>query len=254
MAMTEPIYADDAERLLRYGMAFIWLATGVLVIHPHYREIGGDYLATMGLGSELMVATCIGEIALAVYMLRCKRMSLWLVLLQTAAIGGFSMILAVVEPMLLVHYLGMLTKNLPLLACIWAAWLLAEDGWTPRTTWVLRGGMAIIWITEGVLPKMLFLQPGEVEIIQAFGLSADQAASLIWVTGLAQAISGVAVLLLRGRLLWCLLLLQWLALLLLPLMVTIVQPLMWVHPFGPLTKSMTIGIGTFVAWRRCSSF
>jgi hypothetical protein len=254
MTEQDAMPAERAERILRYGMAFIWLATGVLVLHPHYRQLGSEYLGRMGIGPRLMVATCIGEIGFALYLLRCKRMTLLPALMQTAAIGGFTVILAALEPMLLVHYLGVLTKNLPLLACIWAAWLLAEEGWTPRASWLLRAGMAVVWLSEGILPKMLFLQPGEIEFVQAFGLTAEQAASLIWATGLVQAISGVAVLLLRGGWLWGLLLAQCLALAFLPLMVAIVQPLMMVHPFGPLTKSLTIAAGTFVVWRRCASF
>jgi hypothetical protein len=58
---------------------------------------------------------------------------------------------------------------------------------------------------------------------------------------------------LRGRLLRWLVGAQLLALVLLPIMVTVPIPLMWVHPFGPLTKNVVIIAGTYVLWKRCSS-
>ena len=197
-----------------------------------------------------MVATCVGEVVLAVY-LALRPMSLLLALLQTGAIVTFTIILGVLEPMLLVHYLGMLSKNLPLVGCIWVCWLLTKEGWTPRSTWLLRAAMAVVWITEGIFPKMLFLQTGEVEVVQAIGLSAQAAATLIWITGLCQALSGVAALVLRGTALRALLLAQLLALVFLPQLVTVVQPEMWVHPFGPLTKVVPIVVGTAILWRQC---
>ncbi len=245
--------ARQSEQVLRYAIAFVWVATAALVLHPDYRAIGNAYLARMGLDSWWMVAACTCELALGLYLIVTRRMSWWLATGQTLAIAGFTVSLAVLEPALLVHYLGILTKNLPLVACIWTCWLLAEEDWSRRSIWVLRGGMAVIWITEGILPKMIFLQAGEVAALSSFGLSAELAADVIFVTGLCQAISGVAALLLRGRPLRVLLFAQGLALIFLPLMISACQAHMWLHPFGPLTKNIPILVGTAVLWRRCGS-
>ena len=198
-----------------------------------------------------MVLTCVGEVLLAVY-LALRPMSLLLAVLQTGAIVTFTAILGVLEPMLLVHYLGMLSKNLPLVVCIWVCWLLTREGWTTRCTWLLRSAMAVVWITEGLFPKMLFLQQGELEVVEAFGVGARTGAVLIWITGLCQVVSGLAALVLRGKALGLLLLAQLLALVFLPLMVTVVQPEMWVHPFGPLTKVVPLVVGTAILWRQCA--
>ena len=71
--------------------------------------------------------------------------------------------------------------------------------------------------------------------------------------GAGQVASGILALLLRGNwlqlLLWC----QVLSLVVLPLLVSWQLPLLWIHPFGPLTKNLPILAGTIVVARRCSA-
>lgn len=240
-----------AEQVLRYSVAFVWLATGLLVLHPGYRAVGDRWLAPLGLPSGIMFFACAGEVALGVWLL-ARPMTRWLCVLQTALVAGFTVVLAALEPMLLVHPLGVLSKNLPLLALVWLAWLLSSEGWTARATTLLRLGVAVPWLTEGIFPKLLFQQPLELDIVERLGL-ASHASSVIAAVGVLQALSGVAALLLRGRALRLLLWAQALALALLPLLVGAVVPEMWIHPFGPLTKTVPILVGTVVLVRRCSS-
>ena len=251
-AVAEARSAEEAERALRLSVAFVWLATGVCVLHPHYRSVGAPYLAPLGFGPWLMFATCAGEVALALY-LALKPMSWWLAGLQTGAVIFFTLVLGVIEPMLLVHYLGVLSKNVPLLAVLWASWLLARAGWSKRVEWLLRAGLAAVWLTEGIFPKLLFQQPGEVAVVMSLGLTPKAAGLLIAVAGALQALSGLGLVVLRGRGLELLLLAQAAALVVLPLLVTASQPLMWVHPFGPLTKTVPLLVATVVLWRRCRS-
>jgi hypothetical protein len=37
------------ERALCGGAAFVWLTTGLAILHPYYREVGHHYLARLGL-------------------------------------------------------------------------------------------------------------------------------------------------------------------------------------------------------------
>lgn len=244
--------ATAAERLLRASLAFVWLATGALVLHPAYRAEGAAWLARMGVGPWLMVATCVGEVVFAGVVL-ARRTSLALAVAQTAPIAAFTVILAALDPWLLAHPLGVLSKNLPLVAMAWTAWLLAREGWSARAERLLAAGTAVVWITEGLFPKVLFPQPLEVGIIAWWGVSEATARTMIRVTGALQVASGVLALTLRGRPLRALLGAQLLALLVLPVVVTVPLPLLWVHPFGPLTKNVVILAGTYVRWRRCSS-
>jgi uncharacterized membrane protein YphA (DoxX/SURF4 family) len=241
--------AVDDEALLRRGVAMVWLATGLGVFHPYYRAIGNGYLRPLGLPALVMVATCAVEIGLS--------LALWLrptdlrqALAQTAPVIAFTLILGFEQPLLLVHPFGVLSKNLPLLGAVWAAYLLQREGWTPRAERTLRVSMAIVWLTEGLFPKLLYVSPLETQVVMALGVSAATAVTLIHVAGALQMLSGLGVLLLRGRPLTWLLGALLAGLVLLPLLVTRSHPSMWVHPFGPLTKNFPILAGSFVLLRR----
>jgi hypothetical protein len=239
-------------RLLCRGIASIWLLTGVLVLHPYFRTVGGAYLDRRGLPQVLMFAVCAFEVVLGWRVWR-GRMTPPLAALQVVLVAGFTAVLALAEPMLLVHPFGMLTKNLPILAMIVTAALVDRDGWTPRATWILRAGMAVVWITEGLLPKVFFQQAMELRVVAQSGLVPMDPSLFLTGMGLLQALSGLLVLVLRGAPLRLLLGAQVLALVVLPLLVSLQEPLLWVHPFGPMTKSLPLIAGTIVVQRRYSS-
>jgi len=164
------VQPQSDARLLRWAVACVWLATGLLVVAPEYRRIGIGYLDRLHLPVWVMYATCPAEIAIGLRV-ALGQSATWLTLLQIGMIVTFTLILAVLEPMLLVSPFGFLTKNLPLLAVIGTTWLLEREGWTPRTMWLLRGGIGIIWITEGLLPKVFFQQPDELLLVAQSGLA-----------------------------------------------------------------------------------
>jgi hypothetical protein len=254
-AATPPAVED--ARLLRAGAASIWLCTGLLVLHPEYRRIGGEQLDALGLPHLLMVLTCAAEVVLGLLVLRGGRRP-WeshaIAAVQAALVLGFTAILAVQDPTLLVHRFGILTKNLPLLAVVACTWQLERDGrWTARALWTLRAGVAVIWITEGLLPKVLFQSPLELEVVRQSHLVPFDASLFLVGMGLAQVASGILALALRGRPLHLLLACQIAALVVLPLLVSWQEPLLWVHPFGPMTKNIPILLGTLVALRRLRS-
>ncbi len=237
------------QRALRAGVGLVWLTTGLAVLHPAYRQIGHAYLDRLGLPDAAMVAACAAEVVLGLRVLLGPPAT-WVTAAQFVLVAGFTAILALLDPSLLVHPDGVLTKNLPLLAVVGTAWLLPREGWSPRAIRLLRGGMAIIWITEGLLPKILFQEPWEVQLVASSGLVRGDPAVFLRILGITEMLSGVAALLLRGRPLRWLLLAQLAALVALPLLVGWRKPLLWVHPFGPLTKNLPIISGTAVLWGR----
>ena len=85
------------QSLAAPGVAFIWLATGLAVLHPHYRAQGVKYLEPLGLPPWVMLAACIGEVLLGLRVL-FGRAATWLVLVQAAAIVAFTVILGVTQP------------------------------------------------------------------------------------------------------------------------------------------------------------
>ncbi len=245
-------FAEPFEtRCLRVAIASIWLLTGVLVVHPHYRAVGEGWLAPLGLPGWVMFPVCLFEIGLAVRILMGP-MTTALAAVQVAMVGGFTLILAALDPALLVHPFGLLTKNIPLLALIGVAWLLPREGWTPRTTWGLRVGMAVIWISEGIFPKILFQQEMERDVVARTGLVPMDPEVFLVILGVAQAISGVLALTLRGRPLRFVVGAQIAGLVALPTLVSAWDPLLWVHPFGPMTKNIPIILGSILVYRRLS--
>lgn len=246
--MVEP--ASRGELLfMKVGAASIWFTTALGVLHPFYRSVGGEFLTRLGLPDWLMWATCAGELVLAVIVVVSPPRA-WLFVAQAGAVSVFTVILAALDPMLLAHPFGVLSKNLPFLALVTATWLVGREGWTPRATWILRGGMAVVWMTEGLVPKILFQQPMEVAVVANSGLVPMAPEAFLKLLGVAQLVSGVLALVLGGRLLRALLVAQVFALVVLPLLVSWQDPTLWVHPFGPMTKNVPIVFGTLMVLHR----
>ena len=59
--MAQPTPVSD-EKALRAAVAFVWLATGLAVLHPSYRDLGRHYLAPLGLPDAVMYAACAAEV------------------------------------------------------------------------------------------------------------------------------------------------------------------------------------------------
>jgi hypothetical protein len=226
-------------RWLRWSVAFVWLVTGVSVLHPYYRETGSAYLAPLGLPDWVMVATCLFEVLLGLWV-ALGPTSTWITVLQLVLILGFTAILGVTQSPLLINPFGMLTKNLPLLAVVGTAWLVEREGWSRRALWLLRAGVAVIWITEGIFPKILFQQEAELAMVRRTPLLVAVPSSFLVFMGVFEAASGVGVLVLRGRPLRALLACQLAALVGLPLIAGFLDPTLWVHPFEPLFKNVPI--------------
>lgn len=239
---------DLTSRWLRASVAAVWLITGVSVIHPFYWSVGAGYLGKIGLPVGLMPATCGAEVILGLWVLLKPATGL-LTALQASMVLTFTAILAVAEPMLLVSPFGVLTKNVPLLAALLAAWEIQARGWSPRPWRVLQWGVAFIWLSEGILPKMLFQQQVELSIAERTGLSFGNPSAVLLLIGGMQAASGVATLLLRGWLRLAVWGAQAVALVLLPVVVGFLEPWLWVHPFGPFSKNLPILASTFVLMR-----
>ncbi len=239
-----PPAANDPElRLLRWSVACVWLATGVLVLHPTYRAIGHEYLARLGLPDGVMVVTCVFEILLGLRV-GLGRATTAVTVLQAAMVITFTIILGCLDPTLLVNPFGMLTKNVPLLAVVGTAWLVEREGWSRRAVWLLRGGIAAVWLTEGIFPKILFQQAVELNMVTRFGMVPLPAEVFLVLMGVAEAASGVLVLVLPPRPLRWLLGCQLVALAVLPLVAGALDPELWVHPFMPLVKNLPIIAGT----------
>jgi hypothetical protein len=245
-----PMRLPADETLLRCSLAAVWLATGGLVLHPGYRAAAAPWLQAVHLPDAVMWATCGAEILLGLLLLR-PQPPRWVWPLQGAMVLAFTAILVVADPALLAHPLGILTKNIPfLLVVLVLGFRRMPAAGLPV---VLRLAAAIPWFTEGLLPKIAFQTPWELALVPRMGFEATSPTVVLTAVGLAQAISGVLALTLRGRALQVLLIGHAAALIVLPVWIGWLEPAWWVHPFGPLTKNLPILAATIVLVRRCSS-
>src|SRR5262245_55686094 len=93
---------------LRLAVAFIWLITGLGVLHPQYRAIGERYLEPLALPETAMVACCLLEVILGLRILFLPPRP-WLVIFQLLLLASFTVILAIIEPALLRSPFGVLS-------------------------------------------------------------------------------------------------------------------------------------------------
>ena len=122
-------------------------------------------------------------------------------------------------------------------------WL--EEGIDPATSAaqslihaVARGVLGFIWIYQGVVPKLVFQDTGEREILRASGLVAGLESRVLTAVGLAEVAFGVLFLTLwRARSLF---LVNAALLVLLVLGAAFSQPRLLVAPFNPLTLNLAM--------------
>lgn len=247
--MTPPAIDRRDVFWLRLALAFIWLATGLGIVFEAYKQVGRVYLPQLGLGDRAMGMACLFEVLLGLRLLLGPAGTV-LALLQAVMIVFFTVVLAILDPALLWDPFGVLTKNVPLLALVGTVWLVEREGWTPRALWLLRGGMASIWLLEGILPALLFQSETLRDVLRWSGLALIDPGLELRIIAVLQILSAVAVLLLRGWPLRVLLVCQILGLVAICGLIGGYNKALLVHPFGPVTKNISILIGTVVVLRR----
>ena len=113
-----------------------------------------------------------------------------------------------------------------------------------QVAWVARITLALVFIWHGLVPKILWLSPGELAMIQAHGLPAPE-----WVArmaGAAEILLG-ALLLMRNRR-WPVLLAAALLIALL-LDVALMSPHLLLQAFNPLSTNLAALALCWVVWR-----
>ena len=119
----------------------------------------------------------------------------------------------------------------------------------PQIAWVARIVLALVFIWHGLVPKIIWLSPDELAMIQAHGLPAHSLPAPEWVAriaGLGEIILGVLLLWRRQR--WPLLLAGVLLIGLL-LDVALFSPHLLLQAFNPLTTNLTALALCWLAWR-----
>ena len=107
--------------LLRYAIAFVWIATGIVSLGIYPVEESYALLARVGLTGAAAALALYGaallDLAFGVGTLVMKRRK-WLWRAQIALIAGYTVIISFFLPEYWAHPYGPLTKNLPMLAAL----------------------------------------------------------------------------------------------------------------------------------------
>lgn len=111
--------------VLRYALAFVWVATGVVCLWGNTPEARYGMLHKSGISGPLVDSAldvlCFAELPLGLWIATGWKLR-WSGALQLLLIGSFSVFLLFTQPEAWLHVYGPLTKNLPLMAAI-AVWM-----------------------------------------------------------------------------------------------------------------------------------
>lgn len=103
---------------------------------------------------------------------------------------------------------------------------------------VIHGALALIWIYQGLVPKLMFPHTGELEIMAAVPLLQANAALWVQIAGILEILFGL--LFLWPRLSRPLHILNILSLLLMGIAALVSQPLALIAPFNPVSLSLAM--------------
>lgn len=95
--------------------------------------------------------------------------------------------------------------------------------------------LVVLWCYEGLVPKLLFPEAGELELLRQSGLAGEQEGLVLTLLGIAEIGVGLLTLLFHKSRLWYRLLMSLLAILMLGAWMT--DPQLMQAPFNPLTLS-----------------
>jgi len=110
---------------------------------------------------------------------------------------------------------------------------------TPLLQLVARLSLAVLWIFTGITSAFLAPEIGY-EVLAIGGITGRLADLSIAAGSLLDVILGIWVL--SGKQLKACYAVQCLAMLTYTLLLTVIAPSFWLHPFGPLTKNIPIGV------------
>ncbi|MGE5849297.1 MAG: demethoxyubiquinone hydroxylase family protein [Candidatus Methylomirabilota bacterium] len=182
---------DEAQvpLLLRVGLGAVWVYEGL--VHGSLLGWGSASLPLVIDGFKVLLGLClvIGWIVPWAAALQCG-----LLLISTLSI-------AVVTPKLLIYPTGAISKNLVLFAAGLCLWMLgdADDrkGRLPPA-WVvpliLRVGLGVMWLYEGLVPKWLWPSQAEMEIVARTGMIPVHIPLFLQLLGCVEAALGLMVL------------------------------------------------------------
>ncbi len=199
-------WRDEAQvpLLLRVGLGAVWVYEGLV---PNLLGRGPDFLLLFGRGalaawSDATLALAVGGFKVLLGLLLILGWAVpWAAALQCGLLLVSTLGIALVAPNLLIYPTGAISKNLVLFAAGLCLGILADGGdrkgglpqaWAVPL--ILRVGLGVMWLYEGLVPKWLWPSQAEVEIVARTGLIPVHIPLFLGLLGLVEAALGLTVL------------------------------------------------------------
>lgn len=133
-AMRGPVLLAWTVPLMRWTLAFMWVATGIISLWLYPRELSLQMLGRVGLQGGLAEAAlwsaALLDFALGAALLLSARWRTPVYLVQLALVLGYTLIISLWLPEQWLHPFGPVLKNVPLLAMIVSLLALDRKPWT----------------------------------------------------------------------------------------------------------------------------
>lgn len=234
-------------RSLEKGLGLTWITTALVIaaVPSAWAEVNkfGELARLDGLAAPFALVL-LGLMSISSF--RGLRSGV-VVGLHMAAIVGITLIVGRAQPDLWVHPFGFLVLNLNAAAATWAAWRIRIGAGGRRTSQVLLWALSILWFTQGLLPKILYQHPLDLELVGAVLGDLMDPGRFLWLLGAFEMAIAVLTLALRGTRLRALLLIQAILLAGFAVPSAILQPDLLLSPFAPIQKTLLVAVTAVVA-------
>lgn len=172
--------AAEVALLLRVALGAVWVYQGLV---PKLLAPSSGFLAPVPLGeafsdNPIISLRMVGalEILLGLLLIR-GWMVRWMAVLQCGLLALYTISLSIAAPQVLVHPLGVISKNVALFALGLCLVFPGSQDITRNASWrdgavpvILRLGLGLLWLYEGIVPKWLFPPEAAIEVVAGTGL------------------------------------------------------------------------------------
>jgi hypothetical protein len=196
--------------------------------------------SVLGIGEWAVWALQALAALLAAPALRGLRSSI-VVVVDVALVTGVSGMAALADSSLLVHPLRHFVLNVFLILVTYLAFRLRSSGWSSRIARVTVIGLALIWLFQGLVPKILFQHSLDLDLVEAFTAGWGDPSKLLLGLGVLEILLGILTLIFRRRWLRRLLIAEAVLLVGLGVFSGVLDPTLWENPFAPVPKTLLVG-------------
>jgi hypothetical protein len=106
-----------------------------------------------------------------------------------------------------------------------------------RTLLTASIALGVIWIYQGIVPKILFPDTGELEMFKTFGLFQGYEGTIVALIGVVEVVFGLIILFIRRKFIH---IINMVALLFLAGGAMVSKPIVYVFPFNPFTLTLAM--------------